>query len=130
MDIWIADTAAKCLNWLVVVDGINTTIKVVDANDELVARFRSFDRGLWTINDTHICNEWRIAAVLQLCLALKGHDWYYGFSDDGRVYRRGQEEVQEIKSLYKQARITPETFRKFFRMYAPQKFEPDYMLLE
>tara|TARA_B100000131_G_scaffold168442_1_gene162777 strand:+ start:4619 stop:4936 length:318 start_codon:yes stop_codon:yes gene_type:complete len=32
---------------------------------------------------------------------LKGHDWYYYYSDDGRVYRRGQQRSKELTEKIK-----------------------------
>lgn len=31
--------------------------------------------------------------------ALKAHDWYYDMSDDGRYYRKGQEESLAIAAM-------------------------------
>ena len=36
----------------------------------------------------------------------KNHDYSYMFSDDGRVWRRGEEESKELNQLYSQ--LTPE----------------------
>ena len=33
-------------------------------------------------------------------LLVDRHDWTYGFSDDGRVFRRGELERAEMKALY------------------------------
>lgn len=35
----------------------------------------------------------------QLIAKLKSHDWFHDFSDDIRVWRRGQESWQEIQRL-------------------------------
>lgn len=34
---------------------------------------------------------------------LRRHDWYYGFSDDGRVYRAGEAESQAIRAIAKES---------------------------
>jgi hypothetical protein len=33
---------------------------------------------------------------------LKAHDWYYDYSDDGSVYRRGRDQSDEIHKLSRQ----------------------------
>ena len=38
------------------------------------------------------------AEILAQCL--KSHDWYYGYSDDHRVWSRGEEEHRRIYALY------------------------------
>lgn len=40
--------------------------------------------------------------LAQLKSALAGHDWYYGYSDDYSVYRRGQEQANRINDLRRQ----------------------------
>jgi hypothetical protein len=30
--------------------------------------------------------------------ALKAHDWSHEFSDDGRVYRRGRDELEQLRA--------------------------------
>ena len=32
---------------------------------------------------------------------LASHDWYYAYSDDGSVYRRGQAQYQELVKMQK-----------------------------
>ena len=32
------------------------------------------------------------------------HDWYYMYSDDSRVYRRGMEQADDIRALMTQAK--------------------------
>jgi hypothetical protein len=36
-----------------------------------------------------------------LYLQLKGHDWYYGYSDDHRMWKRGRERQQHLEALVK-----------------------------
>lgn len=34
--------------------------------------------------------------------ALRNHDWYYDYSDDGRVWRRGVAEADSIRNMREQ----------------------------
>ncbi len=32
---------------------------------------------------------------------VKSHDWYYGYSDDHRVWRKGQAEIEVLRRMHK-----------------------------
>lgn len=49
---------------------------------------------------------------------LKAHDWYYSFSDDSGVWRRGEDSAKEIAEL---AKMTPGA-REIWKMTAPKDF--------
>ena len=48
---------------------------------------------------------------------LKKHDWYYSFSDDGGVYRRGEADRNEIKGILK----VTDGAREIWDMVAPRE---------
>ena len=52
-------------------------------------------------------------------LSLKYHDWYYMHSDDGRVYREGVKNHQEL--LETREAIDPD--HTIYNMYAPDAFK-------
>ena len=37
--------------------------------------------------------------MVELEKALKSHDWWYSFSDDGRTYKKGKKESEDIRKL-------------------------------
>ncbi len=49
--------------------------------------------------------------------ALKSHDWFYYFSDDGNVVRRGDEAFDKIKALLK--RVPEEDAKALWALHAP-----------
>lgn len=52
--------------------------------------------------------------------ALKGHDWYYSYSDDPHVHRRGAKQREEILVLL--GEVTPKTGEKLWLEHAPKEF--------
>lgn len=44
---------------------------------------------------------------------LKNHDWYYNYSDDGREYRKGRNEAEEIARLRKKLDPTGKIYDKY-----------------
>lgn len=46
--------------------------------------------------------------------ALAIHDWYYAYSDDNRIYRRGREKEQELNAEAN----TNENYRAAFNAYS------------
>lgn len=56
-----------------------------------------------------------------LAQKLKAHDWYYTYSDDGTVYRRGEQEAKEIREIIavaKEAGVGPEA-QQLWEDYKP-----------
>jgi hypothetical protein len=53
--------------------------------------------------------------------ALKEHDWYYGFSDDGRVFRRGEASYTELVKIFN--RTDREKALALWAKYAPKDFK-------
>jgi len=51
------------------------------------------------------------------------HDWYYMYSDDSRVYRRGIEQADEIRALMTQAKTFGCELRAktLFESYRPKQ---------
>lgn len=49
---------------------------------------------------------------------LKGHDWYYQYSDDHSVYKRGQRERSNLISMQKEF----DEYRTVWNKYAPEDF--------
>jgi hypothetical protein len=56
---------------------------------------------------------------------LKTHDWYYQYSDDGNMYRRGKAEDDEIKSILKRIEFeyTEEYVKKIWNENVPKDFQ-------
>jgi hypothetical protein len=44
---------------------------------------------------------------------LAKHDWYYSFSDDGRVFKQGEARERQLKSTAAQVRGGKELFQAF-----------------
>ena len=59
--------------------------------------------------------------VVELETALKGHDWYFDYSDDPGVWREGKDQQGRIKQLIKA--VTPEAAAELWSKYAPRGFE-------
>ena len=53
---------------------------------------------------------------------LKSHDWYYHYSDDYSVFRRGERQWSELVALMKTFPI--ETVRPLWKAHAPHDFQP------
>lgn len=51
-------------------------------------------------NDFHVEEQIQSNDEALLERALKEHDWYYGFSDDGRVFRRGEASYIELIKIF------------------------------
>ena len=53
---------------------------------------------------------------------LKSHDWYFNYSDDGRVYRKGAQELENILDQMK--KMDSKEAQSLWNKYAPkvQKF--------
>jgi len=57
----------------------------------------------------------------ELIAAMKVHDWYYDYSDDGRVYRAGRASEDNLEKLFQTCgrpvavwnEHCPKEFRKF-----------------
>lgn len=49
---------------------------------------------------------------------LENHDWYYGYSDDHKAWRKGQAESDQLRQL---AKSNPE-FAQMYREYSQEKF--------
>jgi hypothetical protein len=58
--------------------------------------------------------------IEQLETALKKHDWYYSYSDDSRVYRRGVDEQNEIRRLLRA--VPRDQAKAFWQKFAPPEF--------
>jgi hypothetical protein len=52
---------------------------------------------------------------------LKAHDWYYDYSDDGSVYRRGRDQSDEINKLSRQLAAAGQeaAVAVLFKKYSP-----------
>jgi hypothetical protein len=48
------------------------------------------------------------------------HDWYYEFSDDGSVWRKGRESYNKMLFLIRQTK--PEVVKQLWDKYAPVEF--------
>lgn len=56
----------------------------------------------------------------KLTQALKGHDWYYGYSDDYGVYLAGQQSYQQLLMLAQ--KVPYEEARELWEDHAPPAF--------
>lgn len=50
---------------------------------------------------------------------LDNHDWYYGYSDDHRVWRAGEAESKRIQAVSKES----EAHAKLYQEYCDNKFK-------
>ncbi len=53
--------------------------------------------------------------------ALKEHDWHYGFSDDGRVFRKGEASYTNLIKLFK--KTDEKKAIPLWNKYAPEGFD-------
>ena len=58
---------------------------------------------------------------LELCQALKNHDWYYEYSDDHRVWSNGSRERSKIKGLM--SKLPKQYAAELYNKYAPEQFK-------
>jgi len=66
-----------------------------------------------------------------LVTACKTHDWYYNYSDDNRVWSQGQDELNKIKGLLKQAKaenLTKDAI-EIYDTYSPWQGTLNHMLI-
>jgi hypothetical protein len=64
------------------------------------------------------CVDWN-----KLERTLQHHDWFYAYSDDGGVWRRGQAAFDQLKrELDDAATISPEWVNTMWDRYAPPQF--------
>jgi hypothetical protein len=61
--------------------------------------------------------------LAELASKLKSHDWYFMYSDDGNVYRRGVQQFDEIGALMAQAKSVGAELRAktLFESYRPRQ---------
>ncbi len=45
--------------------------------------------------------------------ALRAHDWFYAYSDDGRAYRRGRAEATHLAQVAKQSPAHTQMYGEF-----------------
>jgi hypothetical protein len=53
------------------------------------------------------------------------HDWYFDYSDDGRVWRRGNEHREKIATMFEsyKAQIGVKAAVAFWNQHAPKDFQ-------
>ena len=56
----------------------------------------------------------------------ESHDWYYEYSDDGRVWRKGREQHEKLQSMV----AKHEEYRAIYRSWAEHKFSGAHMKTE
>lgn len=54
-------------------------------------------------------------AFFKMC---ESHDWYYEYSDDGRVWRKGRDQYEKLQSMV----AKHEEYRAIYRSWAEYKF--------
>jgi len=53
--------------------------------------------------------------------ALKQHDWFYNYSDDGRAYKKGQAQRDNIRNLM--SKMDDTEAKKLWNKYAPKQYK-------
>lgn len=62
-----------------------------------------------------------MTTLIDLEQKLKAHDWYYDYSDDGSVYRKGRDQSDEIHKLSRQLRAAgqQDAVEALIKKYSP-----------
>lgn len=61
--------------------------------------------------------------ITQLGKLLAGHDWYYDYSDDHSVWRKGSQSERELKDFIKSSGIDQDAAQTLWQSFAPPEFQ-------